>query len=225
LIPLVATVIPLGLAAAIKPALFCLQLLIVGTPNWPRRAVAVVIGAAIPMIIWTAFGLTGFAHIPDSSGILNGALGLSLRLIIGLAFLGASVWFWFPHPVLLDRTRHFLESHIADGRPRTMLMLALIIQGKSLTLYALLLPALHDISIAPTGIVNRGAALAALFILALSVVWVPILLGVIFARRPHDPLPGLYTFVMQHQFTLLAIMALVVGLYLTASAAWIFMSG
>ena len=219
MIPLLATIIPLGLAAAIKPTLFGLQLMIVGTPHWYRRALAVVIGAAIPVVVWVALGFAGFTQLPaPRSGSID-VLGVSLRVVVGLGFLAAAVWFWLPHAALLKKSQAFIESHLGDGRSRTAFWLALVIQGKSITMYALLLPALHDIGVAPVDLVERLIALAMLIALVLSVVLIPIALGLMFSRSAHNPLPRLYAFAMRNQFKLVGAMALVIGLYLTGSAA------
>lgn len=219
MIQLLATIIPLGLAAAIKPTLFGLQLLIVGTPHWYRRALAVVIGAAIPVAAWVALGIAGFAQLPTPRPGSIDVLGVSLRVAIGLGFLVAAFWFLLPHAALQKKSQAFVEAHIGDGSSRSVFWLALVIQGKSITMYALLLPALHDIGVAPINVAERLLALFVLIALVLSVVLIPIGLGVTFGHSARNPLPRLYAFVMRNQFKLVGAMALLIGLYLTGSAA------
>lgn len=219
LLPLIATVIPLGIAAAIHPTLIALQLLLVSEPHWWPRARALTIGAALPLVIFGALVYFGFAQLPEwKPGELD-FLGFGLRAIIGVGFLAAATWLLRAHPNLQQRSTQFVESKVTSGAPRDFFIIGVVMNGKSVTSYALLLPALHDISTDNESIPVTATALAILYGLALSALWVPMLLAATMGQRGSDRLQRMSTFVIDNDLRILGFMALGVGLYLTGSAA------
>lgn len=219
MLPLIATVLPLGIAAAIHPTLIAIQLLVVSQPHWWRRARAFAFGAALPLITFGVLAYFGFAQLPTGSpGTLN-ILGVSLRTIIGLAFLAGSVWLLWSHPRLQQRTSDFVTEKVRSGAPKDFLILGLLMNGKSVTTYALLVPALHDISTVGQPLLIKLLALAVLFGLALVPLWVPMVLSASLGPKGARRLQDMSDFVIANDFRLLGVMALVVGLYLTGSAA------
>lgn len=219
MLPLIATVIPLGLAAAIHPTLIALQLLLVSQPNWWTRARAFAIGAALPLLVFGALAYLGFAQLPAPKPGEVDILGVSLRTVIGLAFLAASVWLLWAHPSLQRRSAEFVKTKVATGAPRDFLVLGLIMNGKSLTSYALLLPALHDISTQRGPVTVKVIALLVLYGLALSALWAPMVLAATMGRHGSERLQRMSSIVIDHDLRILGVMALLIGLYLTGSAA------
>ena len=217
-VPLLATIVPLGIAAAMHPALLGLQLLIVGQAHWWRRARAFALGASIPLLLFGLLVFLGFSQLPGTKADGIDILGISLRTVIGLGFLAASVWLFMPHPQLQQRTAEFVSTKVASGRPGDFLVLGLIMNGKSLTSYALLVPALHDIA-QTREVAIQLAALALLYVLALSTLWIPIVLALLLGARGASTLQRASTYVIDHNFRILAVTALLIGVYLTGSAA------
>lgn len=217
-VPLLATIVPLGIAAAMHPALLGLQLLIVGQAHWWRRARAFAIGASIPLVLFGVLVFLGFSQLPEPKPDSLDVLGFSLRSVIGLGFLAASVWLFLPHPQLQRRTAEFVSAKVTSGRPRDFLALGLIMNGKSLTSYALLLPALHGIAQTREATVQL-AALVLLYALALSTLWLPIVVAGLLGVRGASSLQRASTYVIDHNFRILAVTALLIGVYLTGSAA------
>lgn len=217
-VPLLATIVPLGIAAAMHPALLALQLLIVGQAHWWRRARAFALGASIPLVLFGLLVFLGFSQLlgPKSDGI--DILGISLRTVIGLGFLAASVWLFMPHPQLQQRTAEFVSAKVASGRPGDFFVLGLIMNGKSLSSYALLVPALHDIARTPE-VAIQLAALTLLYVLALSTLWIPIVVALLLGAHGASTLQRASTYVIDHNFRILAVTALLIGVYLTGSAA------
>ena len=217
-VPLLATIVPLGIAAAMHPALLGLQLLIVGQAHWWRRARAFALGASIPLVLFGVLVFLGFSRLPEPKPDGLDILGISLRTVIGLGFLAASIWLFLPHPQLQRRTAEFVSFKVASGNPRDFFVLGLIMNGKSLTSYALLLPALHDIA-QTREVALQLAALALLYVLALSTLWIPITVALLLGARGASTLQRASTFVIDHNFRILAVTALLIGVYLTGSAA------
>lgn len=219
MIPLLATIIPLGLAAAIRPSLFAAQLLIVGQHGWGPRARALALGAALPLVVFGVLVFAGFNQLPKIPLDELNILGVSIRTIIGVLLLLASVWLLRSHPDLEKKAADFLTSKVDRGTPRDFFALGLVLNGKSITTYALLLPALHDIAAVDEPLLSQALGLLLLYVLAFSTLWIPMLLALLGGTGGSDRLMRLSDFVIRHNFTILGVMALVVGLYLTGSAA------
>ena len=219
MIPLLVTVIPLGLAAAVRPGLFALQLLIVGQPHWWPRARAFAIGAAVPLLLFGALVFLGFNQLPKPEPGSLDVLGISLRTIIGIAFLAVAVWLLISHPKLEQRSADYLKSKATGGSPRDFFLLGLVMNGKSITSFALLLPALHDVATSRERVVWNALALVLLYALVFTTLWLPVVLAVVLGRRNSGALTKMSDYVLRHNFTILGVMFLMVGLYLTGSAA------
>jgi hypothetical protein len=218
-IPLLATIIPLGIAAAIRPSLFATQLLVVGQAAWGPRARALAVGAALPLLLFGVLVFAGFNQLPKLPIDQLNILGVSIRTVIGVLLLGASVWLLRSHPALEKKSADFLKAKVDDGTPRDFFILGLLLNGKSLTSYALLLPALHDIASVDEPLWEQAIGLALLYILAFCTLWIPMVLAVISGHRGGAELGRLSDFVIRRNFTILGVMTLIVGLYLTGSAA------
>lgn len=219
MIPLLITIIPLGLAAAIRPSLFATQLLIVGQPHWWPRARALAIGAALPLLIFGLLVFSGFNQLPKIPIDQLNILGVSIRTIIGVLLLAASIWLLRAHPALERKSADYLRSKVDHGSSRDFFAFGFVMNGKSLTSYALLLPALHDIAATDEPLWTQGLGLALLYFLAFSTLWLPMVFAVVSGRRSSTGLAKLSDFVIRRNFTILGVMALLVGLYLTGSAA------
>lgn len=219
MLPLLATVIPLGLAAAVRPGLFALQLLIVGQSRWWPKARSFAIGAAIPLILFGVLVFLGFNQLPTPQPGQLDILGISLRTIIGLVFLAAAVWLLISHPKLEQKSADYLTGKAEHSSARDFFFLGLVMNGKSLTSFALLLPALHDIATYRVNIIWQALSLLLLYALVFTTLWSPIVLAVLLGRRGSGALGKVSGYVLRHNFTILGVMFLLVGLYLTGSAA------
>lgn len=217
MIALFATIIPLGIAAAVKPTLWALQLLAVSGVQWWPRARALALGAAIPILFFGILGVLGFSQLAEPDPGQIDVFGVSLRMILGIGFLLASIWLLRPHPHLQQRVADSLQSEITKARVRDFFVLGLVMNAKAITTFALVLPALHDIAIADISTVARGLALLLLFALVLSPVWLPIVIRALIGQR--DWLANFSSVIAAHSFRILGVMAVLAGLYLTGSAA------
>jgi hypothetical protein len=207
------------LAAAVRPSLLALQLLIVGQPHWWPRARALAIGAALPLVVFGVLVFLGLNQLPTPQPGELDVLGVSIRTIIGFGFLVAAIWLIRSHPSLEERSAQFMQGKAQHASTRDFFFLGLALNGKSLTSYALLLPALHDITTFEQGVEWQILALVVLYALALSTLWVPVLLAIFMGKRGGTALVKLSDFVLRHNFTILGVMFLLVGIYLTGSAA------
>ncbi len=219
MIPLLATVIPLGLAAAVRPGLFALQLLIVSQPKWLPRARALAIGAALPLLIFGLLVFFGFNQLPKVPIDQVNILGVSLRTIIGLIFLAASIWLFRSHPHLEEKSAAYLRAKVEHGDVKDFFVVGFLMNGKSLTSYALLLPALHDIASISEPLLVQVLALLLLYTLVFITLWLPMVVALVSGRYGATWLHKTSDFVLKENFTILGVVFLLVGIYLTGSAA------
>ena len=114
-IELYLQVIPLGLAAAVTPALIALQLLVMCGDRWLPRGLLVIAANALAFGIVIALLVLGFAHLPDAHTGTSTGLD-ALRFGCGLVLLVMAVYFLLPHPGLNARTQAVLEKRAAHAR-------------------------------------------------------------------------------------------------------------
>lgn len=219
MISLLATIIPLGLAAAVRPGLFALQLLIVSQPKWFARARALAIGAALPLLIFGLLVFFGFNQLPKIPVDEVNILGVSLRTVIGLIFLTASIWLFRSHPHLEEKSADYLRSKVSHGDPRDFFVVGFLMNGKSLTSYALLIPALHDIAAVSEPLWLQIFGLVLLYALVFVTLWLPMVVALVSGRYGTSWLKSASDFVLRENFTILGVVFLIVGIYLTGSAA------
>jgi hypothetical protein len=216
-ITLLATIIPLGIAASIKPALLAMQLITVSSPQWWPRARALALGAAIPVAGYILIGLLGFSQVPPPKPNQIDVLGLSLRTVIGIGFLIASVWLLRPHAALQRKVADYVHAKLQTARVRDFFVLGLIGNAKSITLFALLIPAVHDIAVAQVPDITKGLTVSLLFVLVLTTVLAPIAARAVLGSR--FDFQKASNVVLANNFRILGFTALFIGLYLTGSAA------
>ena len=176
-------------------------------------------GAALQLLVFGVLVFLGLDQLPTPQPGELDILGVSLRTIIGVGFLIAAIWLIRSHPSLEERSAQFMQDKAQHASTRDFFFLGLALNGKSLTSYALLLPALHDIATFKQGVEWQILALVVLYTLALSTLWIPVVLAIVVGRRGSSALVTLSNFVLRHNFTILGVMFLLVGIYLTGSAA------
>lgn len=209
-------VIPLGLAAALTPMLAALQILTVAQDPWRMRSIAVAAGGALAFLGVGLLVLAGFSQLPiDDLG--NSPLGYVLRIIIGAALLIASVWLLRPHPELRRSMEARVRHYVTDARTWVFFVVALVLSIKDVSSFAVLIPALHDIATSPANTAARAMVFALLYVLALLPVLGPIALRLVFGQRVVPTLTKAYRFTVDHQFTIVGVMCVVIGVWFLIS--------
>ena len=209
----------LGIAAAFTPSLLALQVLIVSGDPWRRRALAVAIGGSSAFILVGAMLLLGFARLPTTPWGEGSALAAWLRIVAGVALVGASVFLFRPHPQMQRRVEADIRSRVARASTWVFLGVAFALSIKDLSSFVVLAPALHDIAVAPIGIVEQALLVVILYAFALSPVLAPPTIRLAFGHRADVFFQRVYRYTLDHQFQLMGAMCALIGAYLVISGA------
>ena len=221
MLALLLTVIPLGIGAAFTPSLFAIQLLIVGGDPWRMRALAAFAGGAIAFGLALALLLLGFAQLPTAS-TGEDPLGALLRISAAIVLAGIAVWFALPHGDLETRVRSDIERRVQAARPIDFLGLTFLLSIKDVSSFILLVPAMHDIGVAPIPWPAKVGITLLVFALALAGLIVPPVLRVATGRHGRDLLMRIYDSTMRNQFRIMTVVFGVLALFLLVSGirAW-----
>jgi cytochrome c biogenesis protein CcdA len=95
---LLLTVLPLGLAAAVTPTLFALQVLVVSGPSWQSRALAVTLGSGAVFVVVFALVLAGLSQLPDAGTGKSTRTEYWIELVSGVVLIPIALWMLRPHP-------------------------------------------------------------------------------------------------------------------------------
>jgi len=214
---LLASVVPLGVAAALTPTLFGLQLLVVSGGDWVRRSIAVFVANAAAFVLLGGLVVAGLARLPDQGTGDKGAIYLGLRLGCGLLLVIASVYFFWPHRDLSARVSASIQRRTAQASVWVFFGLAMYFSLTDFSSFLVLLPALHDITLASAELIDKVIALAVVLTLALSPTWLPPAIRGLLGRRITPSLERLYQFVMTYQFPIVGVVCLSFGGYLVVT--------
>jgi hypothetical protein len=212
--PLLLAIAPLGLAAAVTPTLFALQVLVVSGADWWRRATAVAAGAGLVFIAVFALVLAGFSQLPDAGSGRHSQWEDIIALACGAVLVPLGAWMLRPHPHADAAMERKVSGYADHANPWVFFGVAAYMSVTDFSSLLVLVPALHDVTSSAVAVVGKAlAVLFLLFCIMLPVLAPPtaVLLG---GDRARSTLRRLYALVMGHQVQVMGAVALVVGLIL-----------
>jgi hypothetical protein len=207
-------VIPLGLAAAITPGLIALQILVVSGPKWGKRALAVFVANLTAFAIVGALMLLGLAQLPDAGTGKHDYTFPLIRVIAAVSLFLIAIFFLLPHPQLLAKSKGMLEGVEGKAKPWEFAALAFYFSITDVSTFAVMAPALHNVTVSSADMIIQAFFVMLFFVLALMATWTPPVLRVVLGARAVRVLNGIYSFVINRQFQILAAMCAVFGIYL-----------
>lgn len=210
---LIGQTILFGIAAAFTPSLLALQILVCSGDPWRRRAVAVAIGGSSAFILVGGLLLFGFAQLPTTTGAPT-QLAVALRLAAAAMLVGLGVFLLMPHPGLQERTERDVRGYVARASTWVFLGVSFALSIKDVSSFVVMAPAIHDIAVADVNVLFRIGLLVLLYGLALAPVLAPLLARQVLGHRADRAFQRVYRFTMDHQFQLIAAMALLIALFL-----------
>lgn len=209
-------VIPLGIGAAFTPSLLALQILVTGQEAWAKRALAVAAGSALAFGIFGLLIIFGFRQLPSPDVSGTDLVGGLTRLAAALVLFISAIYLFIPHPALQKSVETRIQGYVQRSGVVTIFLIAFLLSIKDMSSFVMLVPALHEIAIAPN-IVEGVIALLVLYVLALSPVLLPIAIRLFFDRKSMDPMAQVYRFTMDHQFQIVGVVATLLAAYLAIS--------
>lgn len=208
------TVLPLGLAAAVTPTLFALQVLVVSGPAWQRRAWAVMAGAGGVFAVVFAVILAGLSQLPDAGTGQASRAEYWIELVCGLILLPVAVWMLRPHPTADAKLEKKVRGYANHASPLVFAGLAAYMSVTDFSSLVLIVPALHDVTSSAVPVLAKAAVVLVLFTLLMFPIWSPPLAVRLTGERGVRMLNRVYEALMNHQVQVMGAVAAVLGVVL-----------
>ena len=211
---LLVTVLPLGLAAAVTPTLFALQVLVVSGPSWQRRALAVMAGSGAVFVIVFAVILAGLSQLPDAGTGRASRAEYWIELTCGVVLLPVAAWMLRPHPNADAKLEKKVQGYANHASPWVFAGLAAYMSVTDFSSLVLVVPALHDITSSAVPVLGKAGVVLILFTLVMFPIWSPPLAVRVTGERGVRMLNRVYDALMHHQVQVMGAVAAVLGLVL-----------
>lgn len=211
---LLATVLPLGVAAAVTPTLFALQVLVVSGPAWKTRALAVAVGTGVVFAAVFALVLAGMSQLPDAGSGKSTRVEYWVELICGLVLIPVAVWMLRPHPTADAALEKKVRGYADHASPTVFAGLAAYMTITDFSSLVLIVPALHDVTSSAEMIGLKALVVLVLFVLVMLPAWMPPFAVRMAGERGVQLLNRLYTALMNHQVEVMGAVAAVIGVVL-----------
>jgi Sap, sulfolipid-1-addressing protein len=212
---LVASVVPLAIGAAISPTLLALQLLVLTGGNRPlARAWALAAGAALVLAAFSVLGLTVLGHLHPAEHGRHSLRGAVLMFIAAALMAALAVRSLLKRPTPAEHQKSRTAVRL-DSAPTGWFVgvgaLGMVVNFSTLVLF---LPALHEITRAPVGLVGRSASFALLFVITLLPVLAPVVVVSVTGERAAPALNATHGFVTRHARQIGMVIEVVFAVYL-----------
>jgi hypothetical protein len=107
-----------------------------------------------------------------------------------------------------------LQGVEGRAKPWEFAALAFYFSITDVSSFAVMAPAFHNVTVSSADLIIQTFFVALFFVLALMATWAPPVLRVVLGSRAVRVLNGIYSFVINRQFQILAAMCAVFGAYL-----------
>jgi threonine/homoserine/homoserine lactone efflux protein len=211
---LLVAVVPLGLAAAITPTLFALQVLVVSGPQWRRRAAAVALGAGAVFAAVFAIVLAGFSQLPDAGTGRHGRIEDVVSLTVGAVLVPVGLWMLRPHPQADAAMERKVQGYAEHAKPSVFFGIAAYMSVTDFSSLLVMVPALHLVTSSAVPVAGKGFVVLVLFGMVMLPVILPPTAVLIGGEPAVRRLRRVYDAVMGHQIQVMGAVALVVGVVL-----------
>jgi hypothetical protein len=206
-IGLLTEVVPLAIGAAFTPSLFALQILTTSSPQWRSRSLAFFLGSASAFFIACTLLFAGFSQLPHHKHPDPDVIGGIIWLVAAAVLAGVAIWLFWPHPALAAKVEAGLVARIERAHLVTFFAVAFALSIKDITSFALIVPALHETAESQVGLIFQLGTTLLVFGLALFPVILPPLWRLLRGARATHDLSVIYRFTMDHQFSIVGVIA------------------
>ena len=212
-IALLVRVIPLAIGASFTPSLLGLQLLSTSSSKWIRRSIAVATGSGSAFLLACILLTAGFATLPKPALHSPDIIGGIVWSLAAVVLLGVAIWLFIPHPDLARKAEQGLTKRIAKAKTVTFFAFAFALSIKDITSFAMLVPAIHDVTAARIPWWLQLPTVLLVYILAMVPVLLPPLWRLIRGEKGNVQLTRMFRYTMDHQFQILGVIAAIFALY------------
>jgi len=213
---LLVRVVPLAIGAAFTPSLFAIQVLTTAGPHWVSRSLAVALGSASAFFIACSLLFFGFTQLPHHQASEPNPVGGVIWMLAAAVLLGAAIWLFWPHLQLAQAVEKNLTQKIERARWYTFFGVAFALSIKDITSFALIVPALHETASSGLGFLFQLGTCLIVFALALFPVLLPPLWRALRGKAANRDLGAIYRVTMDHQFSIVGVIATLFCLYCLA---------
>ena len=159
----------MAFGAAVSPTLFVAVLVLLTSSERPRsRAVAFIVGAAAPLVLIAALGMSVFRHAASGHPQISPVVDLTFGVV--LLLLGT-------HTLRTPATRQHKSSRSRPAGPVASAVLGAVLMVTNFSSLALFVPAVKEVAVATSlGTADRVLVLTVTVVVSLLAVLVPLLL-------------------------------------------------
>ncbi|MDH6422923.1 GAP family protein [Aurantimicrobium minutum] len=212
-IEVLVRVIPLAIGASFTPSLLGLQLLSTSSPKWIRRSIAVASGSGIAFLLACILLTAGFASLPHPAPHSPDIIGGFIWSLAAVVLAGVTVWLFLPHPDLAKKAEQGLTKRITRANTVTFFAFAFALSIKDITSFAMLVPAIHDVTAAQIPWWLQLPTIVLIYVIAMVPVLLPPLWRAIRGEKGNVQLTRLFRYTMDHQFKILGVISALFAIY------------
>ena len=208
---LVVSIVPFAIGAATNPAALAIELLILsGAHRAKARTWAYLFGFVVGLLVFTAVALLLLGRMSDAGSGQPSVASRIISAVIAVALLALGIKTLIPKKGP-KKTSKF-AARIAAAKTPAFFGIGLLAMITDASSMILLLPALHEISLANDVVGVKFLATAVLLLIMLLPLVLPVLAVTVLGHRADSVLAKVNGFVSRHQSTINGIVIIVIAL-------------
>jgi Sap, sulfolipid-1-addressing protein len=214
---LLASVLALAIGAAISPTLLALQLVVLTGATKPRaRAWALAAGSALTLAGFSLLGLTVLDHLHPHEHDHHSLRGAVIMFVAAGLMAGLAVRALLKRPTPAEQHTSRTAARLQDAPTLWFVAVGAVGMVLNFSTLVLYLPALHEITRSPVGLLGRSTAFGVLYLVTLLPVLMPVGLVTVLGARADPVLDTTHAFVTRHARQIGIVIEVVFALYLVA---------